>query len=90
MTRYVAYQQWVDKTFEDSRKGIQWNQCLIDDGTEDLLDTLVKNEKLSRSDAFVIAYAMAYAEYHNQELQAELNNVRNELEGVLNNSYVQE
>lgn len=90
MTRYVAYQQWSAKTFEDSRQGIQWNQCLIDDGTEDLLDTLVKNEKLSRSDAFVIAYAMAYAEYRNQELQAELNNVRNELEGVLNNSYVQE
>ena len=90
MTRYAAYKQWVDKTFEDSRQGIQWNQCLIDDGTEDLLESLVKNEKLSRSDAFVIAYAMAYAEYRTQKLQAELNNVRNELEGVLNNSYVQE
>ena len=33
MTRYAAYKQWVDKTFEDSRQGIQWNQCLIDDGT---------------------------------------------------------
>lgn len=22
MTRYVAYQQWVDKTFEDSYQGI--------------------------------------------------------------------
>ena len=90
MTRYAAYKQWVDKSFEDSRQGIQWNQCLIDDGTEDLLNTLVKNEKLNKRDAFIIAYAMAYAEYRNQELQAELNNVRNELEGVLNNSYVQE
>ena len=90
MTHYVAYQQWSAKTFEDSRKGIQWNQCLIDDGTEDLLESLVKNEKLNNQDAFIIAHAMAYAEYRTQELQAELNNVRNELEGVLNNSYVQE
>jgi len=90
MIRYADYQQWSAKTFEDSRQGIRWNQCLIDDGSEDLLDTLVKNEKLSSSDAFVIAYAMAYAEYRTQQLQAELNNVRNELEDALNNSYVQE
>ena len=82
MTRYAAYQQWVDKSFEDSRQGIQWNQCLIDDGTEDLLNTLVKNEKLNKHDAFIIAYAIAYAEYRTQKLQAELNKVRNELESV--------
>ena len=82
MTRYAAYKQWVDKTFEDSYQGLQWNQCLIDDGTEDLLNNLVKNEKLNKHDAFVIAHAMAYAEYRNQELRAELNKVRNELESV--------
>lgn len=90
MTRYQAYQQWSAKTFEDSRQGIQWNQCLIDDGTEDVLASLVENESLNNHDAFVIAHAMAYAEYRTQELKAELNNVRNELEDVLNNSYVQE
>lgn len=37
---------------------------------------------MSRTDAFVIAHAIAYAEYRNQELQAELNKVRNELESV--------
>ena len=55
MTRYAAYQQWVDKAFEDSHQGIQWNQCLIDDGTENLLNTLVKNEELNKRDAFIIA-----------------------------------
>lgn len=25
MTRYAAYQQWVDKSFEDSYQGIQFN-----------------------------------------------------------------